>query len=117
MMNYPGPSSPSQFPGSFTPSRQEMQLSADLNRRKVPSVRAPAMFNPSDSQFFLPNGLPNHYFLKDFLYDEGRLTEEQALYILKKATDMLSQEPNLLDIASPLTSEPLTVFTFCLWMF
>lgn len=51
--------------------------------------------------------MPNHHYLKGFFFQEGRLTEQQALYILQKATEMLSREPNLLEISSPLTSESM----------
>ncbi|KAG6820028.1 hypothetical protein H0H93_006366, partial [Arthromyces matolae] len=34
---------------------------------------------------------------------EGRLTEEQALYIVERATELLSSEPNLVDVKSPVT--------------
>ncbi|EHK97949.1 putative Serine/threonine-protein phosphatase 2B catalytic subunit [Glarea lozoyensis 74030] len=36
-------------------------------------------------------------------YREGRLTEEQALYIIEEGTKVLKQEPNLLEMDAPIT--------------
>jgi serine/threonine-protein phosphatase 2B catalytic subunit len=49
--------------------------------------------------------LPNADFLKEHFFHEGRLTEAQALYILQQATTLLSGEPNLVNVESPVTSE------------
>lgn len=49
--------------------------------------------------------LPNADFLKQHFFHEGRLTEAQALYILQQATSLLTQEPNLVHVESPVTSE------------
>lgn len=67
------------------------------------SVDAPATFKPTDEQLFLPNGLPNCEFLKNHFIHEGRLHEEQAIRILRDATDLLASEPNLLDVPAPVT--------------
>lgn len=48
---------------------------------------------------------PNTLFLKDHFCREGRLTEEQALFIVERTTDLLSREPNMVDVKSPVTSE------------
>lgn len=66
-------------------------------------VEPPASFKPTDEQLFLPSGLPNHEFLKDFFFKEGRLHESQAIRILEMATNALSQEPNLLEVPAPVT--------------
>jgi serine/threonine-protein phosphatase 2B catalytic subunit len=47
---------------------------------------------------------PDAEFLKDHFFREGRLTEAQALFILEEATDMLEKEPNMLEVAGPVTS-------------
>lgn len=47
---------------------------------------------------------PNHEFLKFHFFHEGRLTEEQALYILEHATKIFSNEPNMVLVKSPVTS-------------
>ena len=71
--------------------------------RAVSSVRAPATFNPSNEQVFLRNGLPNCDFIKEHFFNEGRLKEDQAIRIVKQATQLLSAEPNLLSVPAPVT--------------
>lgn len=71
--------------------------------RAVSSVSPPATFTPADSDVFLPNGLPNHEFLKQHFFHEGRLQHHQAVRILRDATDLLSSEPNLLSVPAPVT--------------
>ena len=67
---------------------------------------------PTDEQFFSREDptKPDHAFLKNHFYREGRLSEEQALYILEKATEILRAEPNLLYVDAPVTGAccPLT---------
>ena len=41
--------------------------------------------------------------MKDHFYREGRLSEEQALHILEKGTEILKNEPNLLEVGAPIT--------------
>ncbi|CUM47123.1 uncharacterized protein AC631_03508 [Debaryomyces fabryi] len=71
--------------------------------RAVKTVEPPASFKPTDQQLFLPNGLPNCEFLKNHFIHEGRLHEEQAIRILRDASDLLASEPNLLDVPAPVT--------------
>jgi len=68
-------------------------------------VQAPAMYTPSAEQFFSPLDptKPDIAFLKNHFYREGRLTEEQALYILEKGTEVLRAEPNVLEVDAPIT--------------
>ena len=68
-------------------------------------VQAPAFHPPTDEQFFSPTdpNKPNLQFLKQHFYREGRLTEDQALWILSECTKVLSQEPNLLEMDAPIT--------------
>jgi serine/threonine-protein phosphatase 2B catalytic subunit len=68
-------------------------------------VQAPAVNPPTDEQFWTsPNRTkPNLQFLKQHFCREGRLTEEQALWIIKAGTDILKQEPNLLEMDAPIT--------------
>lgn len=60
---------------------------------------------PTDEQFFsdVDPTKPDIVFLKNHFYREGRLTEDQALYIIEKATAVLHAEPNVLDVDAPLT--------------
>lgn len=66
---------------------------------------APAVTLPTDEEFWSKErpGLPDIKFLKDHFYREGRLTEEQALFILEKGTEILKSEPNLLEVGAPIT--------------
>ncbi|OZJ05413.1 Serine/threonine-protein phosphatase 2B catalytic subunit [Bifiguratus adelaidae] len=69
----------------------------------VPPAAAQA---PTDEQFFhpqYPNQLPNLEFLKNHFYREGRLSEEQALFIIQKGTELFRAEPNILHVSSPIT--------------
>lgn len=62
---------------------------------------------PTDEEFWSKErpGLPDIKFLKDHFYREGRLTEEQALFILEKGTEILKSEPNLLEVGAPITGK------------
>jgi serine/threonine-protein phosphatase 2B catalytic subunit len=68
-------------------------------------VQAPAFFRPTDEQFFDPQdpSKPNISFLKNHFYREGRLTEEQALFIIRAGTEILRREPNVLEVDAPIT--------------
>lgn len=63
------------------------------------------MLPPTDEQFFSKTDptKPDIAFLKNHFYREGRLTEDQAMYILEKASDVLRSEPNLLEVDAPIT--------------
>ncbi|KAJ7598510.1 serine/threonine-protein phosphatase 2B catalytic subunit A1 [Mycena floridula] len=75
--------------------------------RVIKDVQAPAMQIPTPEQFFANNGQdrskPDVAFLKNHFYREGRLSEEQALWILEKGTEMLKKEPNVLSVDAPIT--------------
>jgi hypothetical protein len=60
---------------------------------------------PTDEQFFSREdpSKPDIAFLKNHFYREGRLTEDQALYILQKGTEIIRAEPNLLELNAPIT--------------
>lgn len=77
----------------------------------------PATTIPTDEELWSPEDpdKPNLAFLKDHLVHEGRLSEAQALAIIKQGTTLLSEEPNLLDVDAPITgaisfSFPLLLF-------
>lgn len=65
------------------------------------------MSPPTDTQFFSSEdpSKPDIAFLKNHFYREGRVTEEQALYIINKATVILRSEPNVLDVDAPITGK------------
>ena len=68
-------------------------------------VQAPAFNPPTDEQFFSSQdrSKPNLQFLKQHFYREGRLTEDQALWIIQAGTEVLKSEPNLLEMDAPIT--------------
>ncbi|KAI8836062.1 Metallo-dependent phosphatase-like protein [Chytriomyces cf. hyalinus JEL632] len=73
--------------------------------RYCKDVEAPATFIPTNEQFFSKKDptKPDLEFLKNHFAREGRISQEQALLILRKTTEILSNEPTLLDIAAPIT--------------
>ena len=46
---------------------------------------------------------PDIAFLKNHFYREGRISEEQAIFILQRGTELLRKEPNLLEVDAPIT--------------
>ena len=93
---------PQEFPGSF-----EDKL--DYTERRVKNVPHPATNRPKDEEFFTydrhGHRIPNLDYTREHFLAEGRLTEQQAIYVLERATDLLSREPNLLSVPSPVTGE------------
>ena len=63
------------------------------------------MVPPTEDQFLSPfdRSKPNLQFLKGHFCREGRLTEEQALWIIHLGTEVLRNEPNLLEMDAPIT--------------
>ena len=68
-------------------------------------VQAPAMSVPTNAQFWSKEdpSKPDAAFLKNHFYREGRLTEEQAMFILEKGTELLRAESNVLEVDAPIT--------------
>ncbi|KAH8652519.1 calcineurin A CNA1 [Xylariales sp. PMI_506] len=89
----------------FTIHTMEDGSEVSTQERVCKDVQAPATYTPSDEQFFddETHSKPNVAFLKQHFYREGRLTEEQALWIIKKGTEVLREEPNLLEMDAPIT--------------
>ena len=60
---------------------------------------------PTDENFWSPEdrSKPNLKYLKQHFYREGRLTEEQALWIISRGSEILRSEPNLLEMDAPIT--------------
>ncbi|KAF7312809.1 Serine/threonine-protein phosphatase [Mycena kentingensis (nom. inval.)] len=77
--------------------------------RVVKDVQAPVARIPTADELFVPSPdgpdgrLPNLPFLKNHFYREGRLREEDALWIIEKGTQVLRDEPNMLEIAGSVT--------------
>ncbi|KAG6137656.1 3',5'-cyclic-nucleotide phosphodiesterase (PDEase) (3':5'-CNP), partial [Claviceps purpurea] len=89
----------------FTIHTMEDGTQVSTLERVCKDVQSPAMAKPTDEQFFddESQSKPNIAFLKQHFYREGRLTEEQALWILQKGTEILRAEPNLLEMDAPIT--------------
>ncbi|KAL0088348.1 calcineurin catalytic A subunit [Phycomyces blakesleeanus] len=89
----------------YTLYKMEDGSVANTQERVIKDVPPPAVSIPTDEEFWSKErpGLPNLAFLKDHFYREGRLSAEQALYILEKGTEILKTEPNLLEVDAPVT--------------
>ncbi|KAF8468135.1 Metallo-dependent phosphatase-like protein [Kalaharituber pfeilii] len=89
----------------FTLHTMEDGTTVSTLERVCKDVQAPAFHKPTDEQFYDPKDptKPNLAFLKQHFCREGRLTEDQALYILSEATKILRSEPNLLEMDAPIT--------------
>jgi serine/threonine-protein phosphatase 2B catalytic subunit len=63
------------------------------------------MSTPTDAQFWskADPSKPDIAFLKNHFYREGRLTEDQAMFIIQTASNVLRAEDNLLEIDAPIT--------------
>ena len=74
-------------------------------------MQAPAMSVPTDAQFFSKEdpSKPDIAFLKNHFYREGRISEEHALYIIDKASEILRAEPNLLSVDAPVTGASVSL--------
>jgi serine/threonine-protein phosphatase 2B catalytic subunit len=73
----------------------------------------PAMTKPTNEQLFPTGDKPDIAFLKNHFYREGRLFEEQALWILRRGTELLRCEPNVLSVDAPITGESTRLYV--LW--
>ncbi|KAJ7309984.1 serine/threonine protein phosphatase 2B [Mycena albidolilacea] len=88
-----------------SPATSNTHASETIRVSSVASVQAPAPSIPTPEQFFAASDptKPDIAFLKNHFYHEGRLSEEQALYIIEKATDILRSEPNILALQGSVT--------------
>ncbi|KAK3196041.1 3',5'-cyclic-nucleotide phosphodiesterase (PDEase) (3':5'-CNP) [Lecanicillium sp. MT-2017a] len=89
----------------FTIHTMEDGTQVNTQERVCKDVQAPAMYKPTDEQFYSDSTQtkPDINFLKQHFYREGRLTEEQALFILRRGGEILRSEPNLLEMDAPIT--------------
>ena len=89
----------------FTLHQMEDGTQVSTLERVCKDVQAPATQPPTDEQFWSPQdrSKPNLAFLKQHFYREGRVTEEQAMWIINKGTELLTAEPNLLEMDAPIT--------------
>ncbi|KAI8350267.1 serine/threonine-protein phosphatase 2B catalytic subunit [Mortierella sp. GBAus27b] len=89
----------------FTIHTMEDGTTASTVERYNKDVQAPAVHIPTDDVFYSKEfpDRPDIAFLKNHFYREGRITDEQAIYILQKGTELLRKEPNLLEVDAPIT--------------
>ncbi|KAK6988341.1 Metallo-dependent phosphatase [Favolaschia claudopus] len=72
--------------------------------RVVRNVSLPLAGTPTAAQSFATDGAcPDIAFLKNHFYGEGRVSEEQALWILFTASKIFRGEPNVLIVNAPAT--------------
>lgn len=85
--------------------RECHQFFAFSNQSLVAVPPAPKI--PKDKELFPIEGtaVPNVQFLKAHFFDEGKLSEEQVCRIVEAGTELLANEPNLLEIPAPITSK------------
>ncbi|CAG8646806.1 1777_t:CDS:10, partial [Acaulospora morrowiae] len=78
---------------------------ASTIERFCKDVQAPAVNIPTPEDFFDKNDpeKPDIHFLKNHFCREGRISEEHALYIINKGTEILKKENNLLEVDAPIT--------------
>ncbi|KAH9042647.1 Metallo-dependent phosphatase [Lactarius pseudohatsudake] len=88
-------------------TRAAVDIPPDTQERHVKHVPQPAASRPTEEQFWMNDQhgrrRPNAEFLREHFIHEGRLTEVQALAILRQCTDILTAEPNVLKVKSPVT--------------
>ncbi|KAG0299170.1 3',5'-cyclic-nucleotide phosphodiesterase (PDEase) (3':5'-CNP) [Dissophora globulifera] len=89
----------------FTIHTMDDGTTASTLERYSKDVQAPAVTVPTDDIFYSKEfpDRPDIAFLKNHFYREGRISEEQAIYILQKGTELLKKEPNLLEVDAPIT--------------
>ncbi|GAA6002878.1 hypothetical protein JCM10207_001879 [Rhodosporidiobolus poonsookiae] len=89
----------------FTAFTNDEGQTYSTTERAVKDVQAPAFRKPTDDQFYSDSSRqkPDIAFLKNHFYREGRLTDDQALFIIREASKILREEPNLLEVDAPIT--------------
>ncbi|KAJ6491269.1 serine/threonine-protein phosphatase 2B catalytic subunit A1 [Mycena vitilis] len=89
----------------YTQHTLEDGTSISTQERVIKDVQAPSPSIPTAAQFFssADQSKPDIAFLKNHFYREGRLSEEQALFILAKGTEILRRESNVLNVDAPIT--------------
>ncbi|KAJ2816370.1 3',5'-cyclic-nucleotide phosphodiesterase (PDEase) (3':5'-CNP), partial [Coemansia erecta] len=81
--------------GQQTPTTERVMKDVALPAREIPEHSA--LFEDGDER------RPQCALLRDHFFREGRLREQDALAILREATQLLRSEPTLLTLASPVT--------------
>ncbi|KAJ3000533.1 3',5'-cyclic-nucleotide phosphodiesterase (PDEase) (3':5'-CNP) [Globomyces sp. JEL0801] len=91
----------SDFTLHITEAGEEVRTTARICK----DVPPPATQKPTDAEFYSKKDptKPDIEFLRQHFFQEGRLTTKQALFIIKKATEILKKEGTVLDLDAPLT--------------
>nr|GAT58148.1 predicted protein [Mycena chlorophos] len=95
----------------FTQHVLEDGTTISTQERVIKDVQAPVARIPTPDEIFLPptdpsdpnTRLPNLPFLKNHFYREGRLREEDALWIIHRGTEILREEPNMIELSGTVT--------------
>ncbi|KZV99238.1 Metallo-dependent phosphatase [Exidia glandulosa HHB12029] len=85
--------------------RRENGTLVRTRERVMQDVPMPATRTPTSDELFSREdpSKPDIAFLKQHFSREGRLTEDQALWIIQQGAAILRSEPNLLDVEAPVT--------------
>ncbi|KAH8918791.1 Metallo-dependent phosphatase [Atractiella rhizophila] len=89
----------------FTIVVDEAGNEVSTQERIVKDVLPPLSHRPTDEEFFDKNDptKPNVQLLKEHFFREGRIKEDHALWIVEKASDIMRNEPNLIEVDAPIT--------------
>lgn len=90
------------------PPRPRANTPERIRERQVKTVPPPYAYTPLDDHFYARDPTdgrtkPDPALIKDHFIHEGRLTEQQALFILNEATELMKREPNMLTLSGPIT--------------
>ncbi|KAJ3356791.1 3',5'-cyclic-nucleotide phosphodiesterase (PDEase) (3':5'-CNP) [Entophlyctis luteolus] len=96
---------PNRPPTDFSVFVLDDGRTVSTRERVITDVPVPVTSIPSDAEFFSKTDptKPDLDFLKNHFIHEGRIKLEHAMYVIKNGTELLKAEPNLLDVAAPIT--------------
>lgn len=72
----------------------------NTTERIVKSVVPPVNYIPTDEELF-KDGVPDYKYLLEHFKREGKLNEDQTIKIVKLATNIMKDEPNMLNVEVP----------------
>eukprot|EP00727_Mastigamoeba_balamuthi_P002500 m51a1_g12247 hypothetical protein (479) ;mRNA; f:144236-146385 len=94
---------PSQTSGSPASASPTLPPSHNREDRLRPDVALPEGALLGEGELFIAGNLPELRILRRHLLREGRLSTEAVMRLLTEARNLMVEEPNLLDIPSPVT--------------